>query len=266
MKTFPGRAPITAFALPLTEELLTCSGITPGMRVLVLGRDVTDLALLVAERVGCEGYVLGAHDDDEAVADARARAADEGFERVDFSAASLDDLNLEEPLDAVVGRFLLMCESDPAEALRRAAGMVHDGGRVVFQEWHFDSITWSETSDWPHIPLYRRFVRLAIESMRRDDLHSDIGLRLANLFAEAGLSLPSIQSDLRIVNGASTLGYAFFESIIRELLPAIERHGLARQEEIDLDNFAARLKAETNAAGGHLFLPLQVGAWTRVDK
>ena len=52
MKTEHVPAVEAAFAQPLTEELLACSGITPGMRVLVLGPDLADLALLVAERVG----------------------------------------------------------------------------------------------------------------------------------------------------------------------------------------------------------------------
>lgn len=266
MTTLADRAPITAFALPLTEELLTISGITPGMRVLVLGPDLADLALLVAERVGSEGRVLGAYHDGQTVDEAKRRAAEEGFERVEFVAAPLSDVHLGELVDAVVGRFFLMGEPDPAAALRRSAAMLHDGGRLVVQEWHFDSITWNATSDWPDVPLYRRFARLATEGMRRNNLHLDVGLRLVNLFAEAGLPLPAIRSDLRFVNGASSRGYAFFESVIRELVPTIERHGLAGPDEIDIENFADRLKAETAAAGGHLFLPLQVGAWSRVDK
>jgi hypothetical protein len=266
MRSRGDRAPITAFALPLTEELLDRSGITPGMRILVLGRDLSDLALLVAERVGSEGSVLGAHADEEVVSEARLRASEEGFERVGFVVSSLAEVRLDAPVDAVFGRCFLMCEPDPAEAVRRAAAMVQDGGRIVFQEWHYDSITWSETSDWPCVPLYRQFVRWSVEGMRLNNLHLDIGLRLANLFAEAGLPLPALRSDLRMVNGTSALGYAFFESVLRELLPALEGHCAARPQEIDIGGFADRLKAETDAAGGHLFLPLQIGAWTRVDK
>ncbi|MGC1759588.1 MAG: hypothetical protein WA742_09545, partial [Candidatus Cybelea sp.] len=50
-----------AFAQPLTEELLSCAGITPGMRVLVMGSGLAEIALLVAERVGCNGRVFATH-------------------------------------------------------------------------------------------------------------------------------------------------------------------------------------------------------------
>jgi SAM-dependent methyltransferase len=256
-------APVeAAFAQPLTEELLAAAGITPGMRVLVLGRGLPDLALLVAERVGPGGVVLGLHHDRAVVHEAQRLAADQGFDGVELRTGSLEDIPVGVHADAVVGRFFLMYERDPVRAIRRAAGAVHDGGRLLFQEWHYDSVRWAETSDWPCVPLYRQFARLALEALRRRQAHIDIGLRLANIFTEAGLPPPAVRTDLRIVNGSGSLGYAFFEAALRELLPCIEAGGFA--EDIDVDTFAARLERETSAVAGHLFLPMQVGAWARV--
>ncbi len=254
-----------AFAQPLTEELLACSGITPGMRVLVIGPDLADLALLVAERVGRDGTVIGIDADLRNVDRACRRAEAEGFDRIEFRAGELRDLHLEEPVDAVIGRFYLMRDREPAEAIRAAARLVHEGGRIVFQEWHYDSILWPQTSDWPHVPLYRRFARWSIATMRDAGVHVDMGLRLVNLFTEAGLSLPGVRSELRVVHGAGSLGYAFFESTLRELLPATRGNAAVSAGHLDVDSFAERLERETLAAGGHLFLPLQIGAWTRVN-
>ena len=89
-------------------------------------------------------------------------------------------------------------------------------------------------------------------------------LRLVNLFTEAGLPLPGVRSELRVVHGPGSLGYAFFESALRELLP-VTRENRGGAEQLDADSFAERLERETLAAGGHLFLPLQIGAWTRLD-
>lgn len=261
----PAHAVEAAFAQPLTEELLACSQITPGMRVLVLGRQLADLALLVAERVGGHGTVIGVNPDPWMIAQARQRATNERFERVAFRTEALRRLRLEIPVDAVVGRFFLMDEPDPVEAIRTVAGVVRAGGRIVCQEWHYESVLWAQTSDRPHIPLYRRFARWSVESMRHRHVHVDMGLRLVNVFTEAGLPLPAIRSDLQVVQGPSSSGYAFFESAIRELLPTIERYGVARVDDVDIDTFAERLERETIAANGHLFLPLQIGACTRVD-
>jgi hypothetical protein len=266
MRTIRAQAAEAAFAQPLSEELLTCSGIAPGMRALVLGGALADIALLVAERVGPTGGVLGIHRDSKLVAEARRRARDESFDGVEFRSGSLDRIELEAPVDAVIGRFFLMHEPDPVTAVRLAAAKVRDGGRIVFHEWHYESVGWAATSAWPQIALYHRFAHLSVEGLRVRGAHVDMGLRLANVFSEAGLSPPGLRSDLRVVNGPDSLGYAFFETTLRKLLPTIERSGLAVAADIDVDTFAKRLERETTAAGGHLFLPLQIGAWTRNDR
>jgi SAM-dependent methyltransferase len=254
----------SAYAQPLTEELLACSGIATGMRVLVLGHGLADIALLVAERVGPHGAVIAAHQDSVIAGQAQRRATEERFGNIAFQAEPLERVALDAPVDAVVGRFFLMHECDPVRAIRLCAGMVHDGGRIVFQEWHYDSVLWDETSDWPRLPLYRDFARWSIEGWRRRKAHIDMGLRLVNAFAEAGLPLPAVRTDLRMVHGSGSLGYTFFEGAIRELLPTIEHSGVASARDVDVDTFAQRLERETTAAGGHVFLPLQVGAWSKV--
>ncbi|MGC1379850.1 MAG: methyltransferase domain-containing protein [Candidatus Baltobacteraceae bacterium] len=256
MRAYRPNAAEAAFTQPLTEELLECSGVSPGMRVLVLGRGVADVALLVAERVGRRGAVIALHEDPRVVAEARRRAADECFDRVSFLVRSLEQFELEQPVDAVVGRFFLMHQRDPVEAIRRAAALVHEGGRILFHEWHYDSVLWAETSDWPHLPLYRRFARWSVEGLRRRNAHADMGLRLVNACTDAGLPMPAVRTDLRTVGGSGSLGYSFFEDAVRELAA----------RDVDIERFAERLERETTGAGGHVFLPLQVGVWTRVPE
>ncbi|HEY6326695.1 MAG TPA: hypothetical protein VIW73_09330 [Candidatus Cybelea sp.] len=84
--------------------------------------------------------------------------------------------------------------------------------------------------------------------MRHRHLHVDMGLRLVSVFTEAGLPPPQIRSDLQVVYGPGSSGYAFFESAIRELLPTIEHYGVARVDDVDIDTFAKRLERETVAA------------------
>lgn len=259
MRVYRRHAAEAAYAQPLTEELLACSGISPGMRVLVLGRGIADIALLVAERVGPRGTVIGSHEDPQVVNEARRRAVEECSDRVTFAAEPLEQIVLEAPVDAVVGRFFLMHERDPAGAIRRAASLVHDGGRVIFQEWQYDSILLSQTSAWPDLPLYREFALRSIGALSQRGAHLDMGLRLVNAFTEAGLPVPDLRTEFAIVHGSGSLGYAFFEDALRELYDSPER-------EIDLGAFAQRLERETTAAQGHLFLPMQVGAWARSER
>ena len=233
------------------------------MRVLVLGPRLSDVALLIAERVGPHGSVIAANEDPQTVAYAQRRAIEEGFAQISFQGEPLERIRLDERVDAVVGRFVLMHEDDPVKAIQRATSFVHDGGRIVFQEWHYDSVLWDETSEWPNLPLYRDFARWSVEGLRRRQVHVDMGLRLVNAFTEAGLPLPAVRTDLCMVHGQGSLGYSFFETTIRDLLPTIEGCGMASARDVDVDTFAQRLERETTAAGGHVFLPLQVGAWAR---
>jgi SAM-dependent methyltransferase len=253
-----------AFAQPLTEELLARAGIGPGMRVLVPAAGSGGVAFLVAERVGASGTVLGIDADERAVAHARCHAREQRFDGVSFEVGSLCGASRFGSFDAVVARFFLMREPDPVAALRHAADALHDGGRLVVHEWHFASTLWAETSQWPDLPLYRRFGQSCLGALRHLGVHVDMGLRLANAFAEAGLPLPAIRTDLRTVHAGCAPGFAFFEETLRELLPAIEASGIAAARDLDVDTFAQRLAAEALARGGHAFLPLQVGAWTRV--
>lgn len=262
MLSFDRQYAEAALAQPLTDELLSDAAITPGMRVLALGRGICDLALLVAERVGRHGRVIAAHEDPHVVAQARQRAAEEGFDGVSFRTTALDVIAAEGTFDAVIGRFYLAHASDPAESLRLAARSVHEGGRIAFQEWHYESMLWADTSDWPRVPLYRDCARWAIEGLRRSRVHVDMGLRLANCFSAAGLCAPVLSTDLRTVHGADSIGYDFFAAMLRGLQTVLAECGVTAAD-VAVETFAARLERETTAAGGHVFLPMQVGAWTR---
>jgi SAM-dependent methyltransferase len=253
----------TAFAQPFTEELIVRCGIGPGMRVLVLGSGTGDLAFLVAERVGVSGTTIGVDADPRLVDCARRRAREQRFDRISFHAGSLDALDLGGRVDAVIARFFLMRQNDPVAAIRQAASLVHPGGRVAFQEWHFESTLWQHTSSSPQLALYGQFARWITEGLRRDGAHPDMGLRLVNAVVEAGLPLPATRTDLRATPDGATTCSEFLAEALREQLPSLERHGIASAAEVRIDTFAERLRHEAREREAHAFYPLLVSAWTR---
>jgi SAM-dependent methyltransferase len=232
------------------------------MKVVVLGAGTGDVALLVAERVGASGAVLGVDDDPERIADARRRAREQRFEQVRLSAQRLDAVAVDGPFDAVFGAFSLMRESDPVGAIRTAAGLVRIGGRVVFAEWHFESMLWGLTSSWPELPAYARFARWTVAALRCSGAHADMGLRLVNGFVEAGLPLPHVRTALRAVDGHCAAGFGFFAETLREQLPVLERVGILSSEDAQVEPLIEQMRSEALASGGHAFLPLLAGAWT----
>ena len=92
-------------------------GLRPGRRV-VCGR--------AAGRP--DGTVLGIDAAGDILELARTRAAEQGLTSVRFEQTTVGDLALDEPVDAVIGRLILMHLPDPVATLRQLAGMVRPGG------------------------------------------------------------------------------------------------------------------------------------------
>ena len=93
--------------------------------------------------------VLGVDAAPEMVELARARAAEQGFSTVHFERAAIDAITLDEPVDAVVGRLILMHLPDPAATLRHLSSLVRPGGVIAFSE---NDIT--GTHSIPELPLF----------------------------------------------------------------------------------------------------------------
>jgi SAM-dependent methyltransferase len=103
------------------------------MRVLDLGSGAGDVAMLAARLVGPEGEVIGVERDPEAVASATARVMQAGLTNVRFIQGDAQKLDgVAGGFDAAVGRLVLMYFSDPADTLRRTAGLVRPRGLVLF--------------------------------------------------------------------------------------------------------------------------------------
>src|SRR3981189_3444414 len=87
-----------------SEHALQLAGLRPGMRVLDVGCGPGDVSFVAARLVGPTGSVLGVDAAPEMIALARSRAAERGLDSVHFRQAAIDALDLDEPVDAVVGR------------------------------------------------------------------------------------------------------------------------------------------------------------------
>ncbi|HET7093187.1 MAG TPA: methyltransferase domain-containing protein, partial [Thermomicrobiales bacterium] len=116
-----------AFFRDLTDDFLRHAGIEPGMRVLDVGCGVGDVTLLAGELVGPAGAVVGVDQGEAAVAVAAERAARAGFDHVRFQVADAATVALDEAVDAVIGRLVLMYQPDPAAVLRHLAAQTRPG-------------------------------------------------------------------------------------------------------------------------------------------
>lgn len=243
----------------LTDQVLHSVGIGPGMRVLDVGCGAGDVSFLVAGMVGSSGSVLGVDRAEDAVALATRRAADAGLDNVRFRVADVAALALDEPVDALVGRLVLMYMRNPAAELRRLANLVKPGGIVAFHEFDLAGAA----SD-PPCQLFDATLERTRQTFIRAGVDHRTGLRLGRIFEDAGLPSPRMALATRIERGPDCGAFDQIARVMRTLLPLTERTVVATAAEMDIDTLADRLRDEVVALRATVVAPLFVGAGTRV--
>ena len=248
----------SAFWGELTGEVLRRAGIGTGLHVLDIGSGAGDVALLAARLVGPSGSVLGIDRSADAVKRASARAAAEGLGWCRFAVADAEAFEADRRFDAIVGRLVLMYFKDPARTLRSLVRNLKPAGIVAFHE-----IVLTSMRCVPPVPVVSRAAQWMVAAFESAGTVVDMGLRLDATFRAAGLPAPETFAAARPVAGAESAGYAVFAAVMRSLLPAIEKSGIATAAEVDIDTLADRLRDATVAADASWLSPVLVGAWSR---
>jgi SAM-dependent methyltransferase len=241
-----------------TIKLFREARIGPGMRVLDVGSGVGDVALMLADLVQGSGEVVGIEKDPGALRRARERIRARRLRNVRFVRGDFRSRNVGSGFDAAVGRFVLMYQRDPAEALGRVAARVKPGGVVVFQEFDF---THPPTCA-PRLPLFEKYSGVAMEANRRAGVHMQMGLSLYSVFREAGLLPPKLRIDTFVGYGPDFPGCDVLAESIRSLGPALKRFGMAAGETRRDGTLARRLHDEMARRNGVVLWVPVVGAWT----
>ena len=243
----------------LTEQVLRLAGLEPGMRVLDIGCGTGDVSFLAAKLVGTEGEVIGVDKSPAATALASQRAAAAGLTNVQFVTEDLTELVLDEPVDGLIGRLVLMYFADPAVLLRRLCQFVRPGGLVVFHELDATAV-----KSLPRCELVETTISQIIQTFTRAGVDVQTGLKLAQIFIEAGLPRPEMIQAARLGNGPDSPAYQHITEITRTLLPLMERVGVATAAEVDIDTLAERLGQEVVANNATLVAPPFIGGWARL--
>jgi SAM-dependent methyltransferase len=243
----------------LTEDVLLRAGISPGMHVLDVGCGRGDVTLLAAKLVGPTGRVIGIDRSVDALTIAASLAAALGLDNVSFREADLRDFVLDDGVDAIVGRYVLVHQDDYGGAMRRLARSLRPGGVMAFHEMVLSGGLESS----PRCALLDRCAWWLRETYRRAGLDERAGLRLHAAFVEAGLGEPRMVVRASAQGASSAALFTSVAALVRALLPRIVQLGVASPAEVDVDTLADRLRAEATGLGAVVTSPLLVGAWAR---
>ena len=242
-----------------TEHALRLAGLRPGMRVLDVGSGPGDVSLIAARLVGPSGSVLGVDAAPDMIELARARAAEQGLSTVHFRQSGIDALALDEPVDAVVGRLILMHLPDPAATLRHLSSLVRPGGVLAFSE---NDIT--ATRSIPDLPLFAQVSAGIVRAFEAMGLSPRFGTTLHTIFADAGLSAPQLTLGTPIGTAADTDILAYAAEVWRLVSPVAQQHGFAIDEVADIDSFVPQFRREALAANALITMPPMITAWAQV--
>ncbi len=248
---------------PLTEQLFEKAGITSGWRVLDIGSGSGDVALLVARLVGPTGTVIGIDRDPDQINFAKQRAMEHGVSNVQFMSEDFRNIELRSPVDAIVGRLVLMYTAEPLEALRSVLRNLKPGGVIALQESvvDYDGPPCIEPRDC----LAAKAVQWFRAGFKYSGVQPRMGMRLFGLMREAGLN-PStdIVTLAPMLQGPEGPLFKLITAVVASQLPAILSSGIATEAEIDIDTLEQRMIEDAPPCGvvGY-FNSGHVGVWAK---
>ncbi len=246
----------------LTEDVLIRAGIAPGMHVLDVGCGRGDVTLLAAKLVGPTGRVIGIDRSTDALSIAASLASALRLDNVSFRVADLRDFVLDDGVDAIVGRFVLVHQPDYDDTMRRLARSLRPGGVMVFHEL----VLAGGLESSPSCSLLERCAGWLRETFDRAGLDVRAGLRMHRAFVEAGLGEPRMVVRASAHGAGSATIFASVAALVRSFLPLMVQLRVVGPAEVDIDTLAERLRAEATAAGAVVTSPLLAGAWARRER
>jgi SAM-dependent methyltransferase len=252
----------SAFLRPWTTRYLRAAGISEGMSVLDIGSGLGDIALITAGIVGPGGRVVGVERDPSAVTTARGRVESEGCEDyVRIEQAALDDFDTADRFDALVGRFVLQYQPDPAAALRRLASFVRPGGIIVMHDMDFGD---SDVS-FPACQLWNDFYALPGKLFRASGIAPDFGRHLTRTFLDAGLPWPDVESGTMTGGKPGSTVFGWLGSVVQALEPLLTAAGVELPAGASIDDgLSAALEKAVLESRSMVLGSTQYGAWVRL--
>jgi SAM-dependent methyltransferase len=172
----------------------------------------------------------------------------------------LDALEVPETFDAVVGRYVLEFNPNPAAMLKSAARLARPGGVIAFHE-----PDWNGSRSNPVAPMYERCSDWIVRTFKKVGANPYMGQDLHSAFVRAGIPAPSMALQALIGGTCDDLSYV---DLVAELgitmAPVMEEQGVVARGEIDPATFRENMLAEVQRLGSLVVGRSEIGAWSRL--
>lgn len=247
---------------PFTTRLFSEIDMSAGMNVLDIGSGAGDVSMLAAEFVGAEGSVLGIDMSQDAINLATHRAAMAGYNQIKFETFDIYDFPGERLYDCVIGRYVMVHQTDPVAFLRKAASLVKPGGVLALHEILLvDPLV----DSYLMIPLWQLAGDWIVAAIKEGGSKHDAAANMLGYFIDAQLPQPFLHCERPIGGGSHSLMYRWAFEGVRSVFPQLLRMGLVATTMENLDTFESRLRTQALDTHAQLLGPTQITAWVRFD-
>lgn len=241
----------------MTRRWLDEAGVGAGMRVIDMGCGPGVVTVELAQRVGPNGRVFAVDRSPPMLAMARERCRSLGLTNVELVEGTFELPELPGgPVDAAVGRRVLMYQPNPVECVQSLARVVRPGGLVWFHEHDGSPVGDPEAS----VPLHDRVRGWLHAMLLHEGASVRMGYELFGVLRAAGLVVEEVRAEANLVTPESEHPIA---PMIRQIQQRIIEPGIATAEEIDVDTLDARLARERRETGATIVWDLVFCAWAR---
>jgi 2-polyprenyl-3-methyl-5-hydroxy-6-metoxy-1,4-benzoquinol methylase len=243
---------------PITRHLLIDAGIKKGMRVLDVGCGTGASTLLAAELVGQEGEVVGIDRSEIAIGAANGAAKKSGYQNLNFQITDLEAFSDDKKFDMVIGRYVLIHQSEPVGFLRMAADLVRGGGRIAFHEMDLAEPVLS----CPTVNQWDVVFKDLLSRVQKAFLGALVGRRLLPAFVDAGLPIPQMSG--YVLMGGATCGVPkLVIDTLRTMSGGSENTTLVDGTEIVFSQKIGELIEVIREARAQVYWPTQVCVWVQ---
>lgn len=209
------------------ERAMLSASIPQGSKVADIGCGTGPVSLWLAGQVGSSGLVDAVDVDASQIKIAHSRIEKSGFQNVNFHEQSVYELDLPfGAYDLVFSRFLLCHLQKPEVALQKMFAILKPGGHLVIVDIDMPSIF-----TIPPTNVYTEIINLAMKAGKVRGVDYQTGLRLPEMFVEAGFE----QVELELNQPIYRTGHCkqLWEKTFRNAAPSLVAGGIATQAQLD---------------------------------
>jgi ubiquinone/menaquinone biosynthesis C-methylase UbiE len=215
--------------------------------------------MLISDRVGPTGHVIGIDPSAEAIDAARLRCIEADRSNVEFSVDRVDTYDASTPFDAAVCRYVLIHQVDPSEFLRAMRRLVRPGGVIALHEM---DITRGVQS-YPRVPMLHEIYDAVVNTFLRAGKAFDVGGRLVRVFADAGLPPPNLFSQTLVERGEDTVLLQWMTDLAWEVCPQFFADGTRGEIRAQIDTVRDLMQHAASEMNSQIEFVPQTCAWTR---